>query len=242
MASTCERYDRQLHDLGLEGQYRISKSTVLVVGLGGLGSPAALYLAALGVGHLILVDKDKVELSNLNRQILYTPADVGRPKALVAKERLSSFNPEIEIEAHVMSVEEPGFEELVKLADVIVDGLDGWKSRLHLNKLVVKYRKILLHAAVESWYGQYMPVVPGKTPCLHCLFSHVGDRRCTRIVGPVAGSMGTFLAVQVSKVLSGKGSYGENELLVLDFKNNSFDRIKVRRNPRCPVCSAIRAR
>ncbi len=102
-----------------------------------------------------------------------------------------------------------------------------------------KYRKPLLHAAVESWYGQYMPVIPGETPCLHCLFSHVGNRGCTRIVGPVAGSMGVFLALNAAKLLAKKGDVGKGLLYVMDFKNNSFEKLKVNRNPKCPVCSVL---
>lgn len=237
--SACERYDRQLHDLGIDGQFKIRKSTVLIAGLGGLGSPIAVYLTAMGVGRLIIVDRDVVEATNLNRQILYTPSDLGKVKVEVAKSRLTDMNPEVEVEAHRMSVEDREFEPLVKKSDILIDGLDGWRSRLVLNKLAVKYKKPLLHAAVESWYGQHMVVIPGRTPCLHCLFSNLGDRSCTRIVGPVAGSVGTFVAVQAAKLLSGKGDVGEGFLYVFDFKRNSFDKIRAKRNPNCPVCAGI---
>lgn len=239
MEISWRRYDRQLHDLGIEGQLRLKTSTVLVAGLGGLGSIASAYLAAAGVGRLILVDKDKVEETNLNRQLIYTPEDMGKEKAMVAKERLKALNPEVEVEGHVMDVFSSEFEDLVRKSDVIIDGMDGWRQRLRINEIAVKYMKPLIHGAVESWYGQLMVVVPKETPCLHCVFSNIGDRACTRIVGPVAGIVGLMEALEAIKMIVGKGELAKNRLLVIDLKSLSFDYIKVRRNPKCPVCGVL---
>jgi len=239
MEISWRRYDRQLHDLGIEGQLKLKSSTVLVAGLGGLGSIASVYLVAAGVGRIIIVDRDKVEETNLNRQIIYTPEDIGKEKAIVAQKRLKSLNPEVEVEAYVMDVFSSEFEELVKRTDIVIDGMDGWKQRLRINELVVKHRKPLIHAAVESWYGQLMVVIPGETPCLHCIFSDIGDRSCIRIVGPVAGVLGLMEVVEAIKLLVGKGTVLKNKLLVVDLKNTSFDFINVRRNPKCPVCGRL---
>lgn len=239
MDISWRRYDRQLHDLGVEGQLKIRSSTVLVAGLGGLGSIASLYLVAAGVGKVILVDKDRVEETNLNRQVIYMPKDIGMEKAVVAQRRLKSFNPEVEVEAYVMDVFSPEFEEIVKKSDVVIDGMDGWRQRLRINELIVKNKKPLIHAAVESWYGQLMVVVPGETPCLYCLFSSIGNRSCVRIVGPVAGVLGLMEALEAIKLIVGKGSVVKNKLLVVDLKNMNFDFINVKRNPRCPVCGQL---
>jgi len=230
------RYDRQLHDIGIEGQLKLKSATVMVAGLGGLGAIAATYLAAAGVGRLILVDRDRVEETNLNRQVIYLPGDVGREKAVVARERLAALNPEVEVHAAVLDVFSDEFEELVKKSDVIVDGMDGWRQRLRLNELAVKHGKPLVHAAVESWYGQLMTVIPRETPCLHCVFSSVGERACSRIVGPVAGVFGLLEALEVIKLVTGKGEPIKNKLLVADLKNSTFEYLKLRRNPFCPVC------
>jgi len=230
------RYDRQLHDIGIEGQLKLKSATVMVAGLGGLGTIAATYLAAAGVGRLILVDRDRVEETNLNRQVIYLPSDVGREKAVVARERLTALNPEVEVHAAVLDVFSDEFEKLVKKSDVIVDGMDGWRQRLRINELAVKHGKPLVHAAVESWYGQLMTVIPRETPCLHCVFSSVGERTCSRIVGPVAGVFGLLEALEVIKLVTGKGEPVKNKLLIADLKNSTFEYLKLRRNPSCPVC------
>lgn len=235
-----QRYDRQLHDLGVEGQIRLRTSKVLVTGLGGLGSVASYYLVAAGVGKVILVDRDKVEETNLNRQILYTPEDIGREKAYVARDRLKAFNPEVEVDGYVLDIFSDDYESLVKEVDLIIDGMDGWRQRLRMNELAVRHRKPLVHAAVESWYGQLMVVLPSETPCLHCLFSGLGDRTCSRIVGPVAGVLGLLEAMEAIKLITGKGEVLKNRLLHIDLKNMSFDFINVRRNPDCPVCGSIK--
>ncbi len=232
-----ERYDRQLHDLGVEGQLKLKNSKVLIVGLGGLGTPVAVYLAAAGIGTLLIVDKDVVEKTNFNRQFLFSPSDLGKPKAVVAKKKLEEFNPDINVEAYVLDVFSDEFVSLVEKADLIVDGLDGWRGRLRVNELAVKMKKPLIHAAVEAWYGQFMTVVPGKGPCLHCIFSGVQERRCIRIIGPVAGALGMMEAIETIKLLVGKGEPVIGRLLVFDLKRGRIDEIKIKRNPKCPVCS-----
>lgn len=237
---SLRRYERQLWHIGLEGQLRLRGSTALVTGLGGLGSVSAIYLAAAGVGRLILVDKDKVDESNLNRQVLYTPSDVGREKAIVASERIRFQNPDVKVEAYVLDVFSEEYEDLVKESNVIVDGMDGWEQRLRMNELAVRYSKPLVHAAAEAWYGQLMVVVPGETPCLSCVFTNAPKRRCSRVVGPVPGVLGLMQAVEALKLLTGIGTPVKGRLLVVDLKNMSFDFILLRRNPLCPVCGGLR--
>jgi len=234
------RYERQILMIGEEGQARLSSSSALVVGVGGLGSPVAYYLVAAGVGKVHLVDPGYLELSNLNRQILYTTQDIGRTKVLAAAEHLSRLNPEVEVIPHTISVESPEFEELVKGVDVVIDCLDNWPAREVLNKLAVKYRKPLVHAGVARWYGQATTVIPGKTACLACIYPK-GMRSETPIpvIGPTPGVLGAVEAAEAIRVLLGLEPGLAGKLLIMDLAAGAFEVVKVRRRPDCPVCGGL---
>ena len=234
------RYERQILMIGEEGQSKLSNSSALIVGVGGLGSPVAYYLVAAGVGRVHLVDPGYLEVSNLNRQTLYTSEDIGRPKVLAAAERLSRLNPEVEVIPHAISVDSPEFEELVSEVDVIIDCLDNWPAREVLNRLAVRHRKPLIHAGVARWYGQATTVIPGKTACLACIYPKgMKSESPIPVVGPTPGVLGAIEAAEAIRVLLGLEPSLAGKLLVMDLSAGAFEVIRVRRRPDCPVCGGL---
>lgn len=170
--SELERYNRQMliPGLGLEGQKKPKASKVAVAGLGGLGCPSSLYLAAAGIGKVILIDEEKFQLSDLNRQILCWQRDIGRSKAEVAKEKLEALNPEIEVEAIIAKISKDSVEGLFKGADVVVDGMDNWRTRFFINEYCVTKVTPFVHAGISALHGQMTALLPGRGPCLRCIF------------------------------------------------------------------------
>jgi molybdopterin/thiamine biosynthesis adenylyltransferase len=234
-----ERYDRQLRVWGVEAQERLKRSTALVVGVGGLGSPVAMYLAAAGVGRLVLVDPEVVELSNLNRQVLHWTTDLGRAKVESAAEKLRRLNPHVEVVAvrrRIESLEDA--VQLVREADVVVDCLDNWRTRFLINEACVRLGKPLVHAAVRGLYGQLMVVKPGEGPCLRCLVpEEPPQEERIPVAGPTPGALGALEAMEAVKLLTGYGEPLVGKLLVYDGLHGSVDVIAVRKRENCPVCS-----
>ncbi len=232
------RYDRQIPVIGLENQLKLKNSSVLIVGLGGLGSAVSYYLAASGVGKLVIIDKDVVEPGNLQRQILYTINDLGKSKAFVAKDRLLKLNPYIEIDAYNEELTYSLGEKLVKQVDVVVDALDNWETRILLDKLVYKHGKPLVHAGVEGFYGQLTVVVPGKTPCLRCIFNIKGETRSRKVnvLATTPGVLGILEANEVIKLLTGLGEVLANKLLIYNGLTNDFTIIEFGGSD-CRICS-----
>jgi molybdopterin/thiamine biosynthesis adenylyltransferase len=234
-----ERYDRQLRVWGVEAQERLRRSTALVVGVGGLGSPVAMYLAAAGVGRLVLVDPEVVELSNLNRQVLHWTTDLGRAKVESAAEKLRKLNPHVEVVAvrrRIESLEDA--VQLVREADVVVDCLDNWRTRFLINEACVRLGKPLVHAAVRGLYGQLMVVKPGEGPCLRCLVpEEPPQEERIPVAGPTPGVLGALEAMEAVKLLTGYGEPLVGKLLVYDGLHGSVDVIAVRKRENCPVCS-----
>ncbi|HDD26780.1 MAG TPA: HesA/MoeB/ThiF family protein [Acidilobales archaeon] len=233
-----ERYSRQIKVLGVDAQKRLKSSKVLVVGAGGLGSAVLTYLTAIGVGEIKVIDKEVVELSNLNRQIIYDTQSIGMPKVDVVTKKLRALNPNVVLKGYRLDVLKDDIDELVKDSDIIIDCLDNWGSRLILNKLAIRYRKPLIHAGIEGFYGQLMVVIPKETPCLSCIFPKPPKEiREIPVVGTVAGLLGILEVNEAIKVLTGVGEVFKNRLLLVDLLRTEFTVINVRRNPRCPVCS-----
>ena len=230
-----ERYLRQIRLLGREGQERLREATVLVAGLGGLGSPVTLYLSVAGVGRLLLVDEGRLELSNLNRQVLYSVNDVGKFKALAAAERVHSLNPGVSVEPYVMNVQDERFEGLVHRADVVVDCLDNWAGRLTLDKLTWTYSKPLVHGGIAEFYGQVTTVLRGVTHCLKCVLGITGEHEGEppQVLGPTPGVIGAIQAAEVIKLVTGIGEPLFNKLLIMDLKRGEFTTLEVRGNPEC---------
>jgi molybdopterin-synthase adenylyltransferase len=236
------RYNRQItiSGWGNEGQEKLKKAKVVVAGAGGLGSTILIYLAAAGVGHVRIVDSDKVDRTNLNRQVLYTDADVGRKKARVAAERLESLNFDIRVEGIVDVIGEENVSDMV--ADfAIVDAMDNLPTRLLLNRVAVQRKLPLFHGAVYAWEGRATTIIPDKTPCLQCLYQGVIPGKAP-IVGVTPAVIGCIQAAEVIKYLLGMGGLLTGRLLMYDGLAMTFNEMKVKRDPDCPVCGTRNAR
>jgi len=236
-----ERYDRQIRisGFGVEGQIKLKNSRVAVVGIGGLGCAAATYLVAAGVGKIILIDKEKFELSNLNRQILGYQQDLGRLKVEVAKAKLEAFNPEVEIEAVPIELSEENVEDVIDDVDVVVDCLDNWETRFLINDYCVLKDIPLVHAAVSELYGQITTIIPKKSPCLKCIFYKIPTTQAEAIpiLGAVPAALASLEVVETIKLLTGIGEPLIGRMLFLDFRRMIFDTIQLSKRSDCPTCS-----
>lgn len=237
---SSQRYARQiiLPGFGEEGQELLRRSTVGIMGIGGLGSPAAYYLAAAGVGRLILADPQGPDLTNLNRQLLHWEEDVGQgSKPRSAAWKLERFNSEVEVIARTEEVTPNNIGEVFDGADVILDCLDGFPARYVLNDHSVATGVPFIHAAVEEMHGQVTTIIPGRTPCLRCLFPRAPPKRgAFPILGATAGVFGSIQAAEAVKLLTGVGEPLCSKLLVGDLQYNSWETIEVVRADRCLVC------
>ncbi|HTY47722.1 MAG TPA: HesA/MoeB/ThiF family protein [Methanomassiliicoccales archaeon] len=236
------RFRRQidLKGFGEKAQRRLKDARVGVLGVGGLGSPAALYLAAAGVGELVLADDQVVELSNLNRQILHWEKDVhgAQLKVESAMEKLTQFNTDLRVRLVKERVSADNLTRLMGDADVILDCTDNFDTRMELNGCCVAARKPFVHGAVEGMHGQLTTIIPGRTPCLRCLFAKTATlARETPVVGAAAGFIGSLQASEAIKLITGFGEPLASRLLVVDLECNSFEVVPVERDEKCPVCS-----
>lgn len=240
-----ERYSRHLllAEVGPAGQEKLRAARVLVVGAGGLGSPAALYLAASGVGTLGIVDCDQVDLSNLQRQILYGTDDVGRAKAVIASRRLRTLNPEIEVVTHALELRAENVGAIVGAYDVVVDGTDRLATRYLVNDACVIQRKPLVSAAIHRFEGQAMTYVPGRGPCYRCLFpdaleASVASCAEAGVLGVLPGVLGAIQATEAVKLVLGVGELLVGRLLTYDALEMRFREFPFERRPDCAVCGA----
>ena len=238
------RYSKQimLPQIDIEGQQKINDSKMLIIGMGGLGSPTALYLAAAGVGHIVIADFDQVELSNLQRQIIHNTSDIGDDKVNSAKAKLLELNPNITVTVANEIMHSDNLASLIKDVDIVLDGTDNFESRFEINKACVECHKPLISAAVIRFEGQ-ISVFKGyevDQPCYQCLYSEQGDGResCVEngVLAPVAGLVGTIQALQAIKVLLGIGDQLCGELLLIDGLDLSFRKVKIVKEPECPIC------
>jgi len=225
-----ERYDRQIMIFGRDGQEKLKSSKVAVVGVGGLGSPVAYYLASAGIGTLLLIDEQKPELSNLNRQILHWEEDLGKnPKPLSAKWKLERFNSDIKIETFLGRLTGKNIDKVLEGVDVIVDCLDNFETRFLLDEYAHRKRIPLVHGAVEGTFGQVTTIVPGKTKSLREIFPNVREKKGKfPIIGATAGVIGSIQAMEVIKLLTGFGEPLLNKLLLVDLAYNTFDVVELR--------------
>ncbi len=225
-----ERYDRQILIFGREGQEKLKNSKVAVVGVGGIGSPAAYYLAAAGVGTLLLVDNQKPELSNLNRQLLHWEEDVGKiSKAESARWKLERFNSDIVVETFAGELNVDNIGEVLEGVDVIVDCLDNFKTRYLLDDYAHQKMVPLVHGAVEGTFGQVTTIVPRITKSLREIFPDMkktGDG--FPVLGTTAGVVGSLQAMEVIKLLTGLGEPLLNKLLLIDLAFNTFEVVELR--------------
>ncbi|MEW6274582.1 MAG: HesA/MoeB/ThiF family protein [Bacillota bacterium] len=240
------RYRRNilLAGFGEAGQEKLLAARVLIIGAGGLGSPAAYYLAAAGVGGLGLADPDVVEPSNLQRQILHSVKDLGRPKVTSAREKLQALNPDLTIEAVAGGFHAQNAPELVGRYDLMVDCTDNFAARYLLNEACVRGGKPFIYGGVLAYAGQVMTIVPGRGPCLRCVFREPpGEGAPTTsqvgVLGAVPGLIGTIQATEAVKYFLGIGDLLIGRLLTYDALTMSFFEAKVKRDPACPVCGGL---
>jgi adenylyltransferase/sulfurtransferase len=241
------RYSRHilLPELGIEGQERLLASHALVIGAGGLGSPAALYLATAGLGTITLVDNDSVDLTNLQRQVLHQSASVGQPKALSGQATIARYNPEIRVNAIQERAAGALLEQLVGQADVVLDCCDNFATRHAVNRACVGLKKPLVSGAAIRFDGQVsvFDLRQADAPCYHCLFPEGGDLeelRCavTGVFAPLTGIIGTVQAAEALKLLAGIGQSLNGRLLLLDGLAMEWRSIRLARDPACAVCGS----
>ena len=235
------RYSRHilLPQIDVRGQEKLLASRVLIVGLGGLGSPVAMYLAASGVGNLVLVDHDRVDLTNLQRQIVHATERVGQDKTTSAAQGLAALNPGVRVTTINQKLEGAALEEQVRQVDAVVDTTDNFASRFAINAACMRAGKPLISGAVVRFEGQVAVFPPGG-PCYRCLYAEGGgpDEACATlgVLAPAAGIIGSIQAVETLKLLLGIGQTLAGRLLLFDALNMEWREIRLRKDPLCPVC------
>ena len=237
-----ERYDRQIMiaEIGEGGQEKLKRARVFIAGTGGLGSSAAIYLTVAGVGMIRVVDHDRVELSNLNRQILHWDEDVGKKKAASATEKLKKINHEVKIEAIEETITEANVFQLIAGFDVIVDAMDNLPTRYLLNKAAIEKNIPFFHGAVYGFEGRAMTILPGKTACLRCVYRGDIPKEKFPVIGVTPAVIGCIQATEVIKYIVGIGELLKNRLLIYDGLDMKFTEFKVKKDPQCEHCGHMR--
>jgi len=235
-ANELKRYERQIKVFGEDGQERLKNAKVFIAGAGGLGSAISIYLTSAGIGRIRIVDDEKIELSNLNRQILHWDKDVGKRKAASAEEKLKKINPYVRVEAVSETIEENNVLALVDDFDLIVDAMDNFHTRYLLNRIAIAKNIPFFHGAINGLYGQATTIIPGKTACLKCIFPEPPPLMTFPVIGATCGVIGCIQATEVIKHLIKMGSFLENKLLLWDGLDAKIDEIELERNPSCEDC------
>jgi molybdopterin/thiamine biosynthesis adenylyltransferase len=242
--SQIERYSRHiiLKEIGGEGQKKILNTEVVIIGAGGLGSPAAYYLAATGVGKIGIVDSDRADLSNLQRQILHFTKDVGRLKTESAKEKLIAINPDCKVVMHNTRINAQNVLDIIGSYDAVIDGSDNFPTRYLINDACVISRTPLFEGAVISFSGQAITIIPHESACYRCLYEEppppglIPSCQEAGVMGAIPGVIGIIQATEVIKWILGKGNLLTDRLLIYNGLEMEFNEVKVARNPQCPVC------
>ena len=238
---TAQREDRR------DDTSRLADARVLIVGVGALGCPAALQLAAAGVGTLVLIDPDHVELSNLHRQILHTTAAVGTPKVSSAAAALQGRFAALQLETHAEALTATNAADLFPAADFIIDATDGVAAKFLINDAAVRWRRPYAHAGILGFLGQTMTVLPGRSACYRCLFpvppaaDEIPTCQEAGVVGAVAGVIGSLQAAEAIKYLTRSGELSTDRLITYDGLSDRWRRVQLARNPRCPTCAHLPA-
>ena len=240
-----ERYSRHiiLKEVGVKGQKKLLNAKVLIIGAGGLGAPAAMYLAAAGVGTIGIVDADEVDLSNLQRQIIHATADIGKPKVKSAKETMNAMNPDVEVKTYHKFVDSTNIRELIREYDFVIDGTDNFPAKFLINDACVMEKKPFSHAGIIRFKGQLMTYVPGEGPCYRCVFKNpppkdaVPTCKQAGVIGAMGGVIGSLQAMEAIKYIVGVGELLTGHLLTYDAVNQEFRKIKLPSDTsKCPVC------
>ncbi len=239
-----DRYERQIwmKQIGAAGQRKLRAASVLVVGAGGIGSPLLSYLAVAGIGTIGIVDRDTVSVSNLNRQILYRPDDIGQPKALVARERLIAMNPDVVVESYPTNLDPENAYALFSAYDIITDATDNYSARYLVSDAAVLFNKPLFIGAVSNFYGMAFTVIPHETACFRCLYpksptvAMAREERSRGVIGSITGIIGSIVAQNIIKYITGHGDWLKGKLLLVDGEDNRFETIPLERDPNCRIC------
>lgn len=239
-----ERYSRHilLKEIGLRGQKRLGEGSALIVGAGGLGSPAALYLAAAGVGRIGIIDPDVVDLSNLQRQVIHATPDLGRPKVESAAQKMRAINPEVEVVPMCERLSAANAMDIIAGYDFIIDGTDNFPTKFLVNDACVLAGKPFSHAGILRFEGQLLTYVPGEGPCYRCIFEEPpapgAVPTCSQagVIGAVAGVVGSLQAMEAVKYLTGAGELLTGRMLTYDALKMRFREVGLPRNPSCAVC------
>lgn len=239
-----ERYSRHiiLQEVGVKGQKKLLNASVLIIGAGGLGAPAALYLAAAGVGTIGIVDADEVDLSNLQRQVIHTTNDVGKAKVKSAAETMEAINPDVTVKTYRTFVDSSNIMDLIKDYDFIIDGTDNFPAKFLINDACVMAEKPFSHAGIIRFKGQLMTYVPGEGPCYRCVFKNpppkdaVPTCKQSGVIGAMGGVIGSLQAMEAIKYIIGKGDLLTGKLLTYDALKMEFHTIKLPKDDHCAVC------
>ncbi|SFM92009.1 HesA/MoeB/ThiF family protein [Methanolobus profundi] len=234
-----ERYSRQTMLFGEDGQKRLKDATVFIAGAGGLGCPVALYLAAAGVGNLVIADRDTVERTNLNRQVLHWESDIGREKVLSVKEKLHDINPHINVETFYLTIDHTNIRELVGDADIIIDAMDNYPVRYLLNQVAHEKGIPLVHGAIRGFDGQAMTIVPGESACFNCVFPSPPPTEVFPVVGVTPGIIAMIQVNEAIKYLLGTGELLTNRLLIWNGLCSEMEYMRVSKRCDCKICAEI---
>jgi molybdopterin-synthase adenylyltransferase len=238
------RYSRHilLPEVGGKGQQKIGRAGVLIVGAGGLGSPVAFYLAAAGIGTLGVIDADRVDLSNLQRQVIHHTDDLGRPKVDSAKAKILALNPHVQVDSYQATLTAENALEIIGRYDIVVDGVDNFPAKFLINDACYFAGKPLVHGGILRFDGRVFTILPGKTACYRCVFKEppppgmVASCQEAGVIGALAGVIGTIQATEVLKLILGKGRLLTDRLLDYDARITRFREITIKKNPNCPLC------
>ena len=232
-----ERFLRHfiIREIGKKGQKNISKGKVLVVGIGGLGSPAITYLVANGIGKIGIVDYDTVDITNLNRQILHYPEDIGRKKIKSALEKIKKINPEIEVQSYDIKITEDNAQKIFNEYDFIIDATDNLKTKLLINDICVKIKKPFNYAGIDTFFGSTITVNPGKSACLRCIFKNINEevKKTIGVFGPVPGILGTIQAAEALKFVGKFGKLLTDKILIIDIYHMDFRVVETKISKNC---------
>ena len=239
-----ERYSRHiiLKEIGVKGQKKLCEGKVLIIGAGGLGAPAALYLAAAGVGTIGIADADEEDLSNLQRQVIHATSDIGKPKVESARESMEAINPDVKVVTYKEFIDSSNISDIIKDYDFILDGTDNFPAKFLINDACVMAKKPFCHAGIIRFQGQLMTYVPGEGPCYRCVFKNpppkdaVPTCKQAGVIGAMAGVIGCLQAMEAVKYLTGAGELLTGYLLTYDALKMEFRKIRVPRDKNCGVC------